>query len=97
MAANQTILKLLTTTHPKYVARLIRELNSLPDGFYVCGDHLYPARDHNPRCRKARKGLTGGITATTLNGESLSLGWTRLDTAFMDAYGRTVIASRSIR
>ncbi len=78
---------LLSDSSPLYRRRLARALNSLPDGFYLVGGN-YPG---NLRCRRAayRKGYLQVIPC----GETAFLS-TSAGSEFIDAYGRSVVASR---
>ncbi len=73
-------MKLIPTDSPLYRRRLCRELNSLPDGFYLGG----------VRCSRAR--FSKGEIEVSPCGSGA---WAPFDSAnFVDAYGRVVTASR---
>lgn len=73
---------LLPLTAPKYLRRLARELNALPDGFYY----------DSTRCNRAR--FSAGLLLVRPLGNR---GFRALpqDTSFRDAHGRAICASRS--
>jgi hypothetical protein len=79
---------LLSDSAPLYLKRLARELNSLPDGFYL------QATGGNVRCMRAvyRKGHLSVIPC----GET-AFRYVLAGSEFTDAYGRTVVASRSVK
>ncbi len=80
--------RLLDKTDPRYLRRLVRELNGLPDGFYCDAFRFTRARLRAGRleAREARDTPRGS--------------WSPIGAPFMsldtlrDAYGRTVHASR---
>lgn len=66
---------------PKYQRRMVRELNSLPDGFYSRGQRFSRARFSKNK-----------LQARSVSGER----WTDVSFENInDAYGRSVTASRS--
>lgn len=75
---------LIETNSPLYLKRLVRELNSLTDGFY------FTATEKLTSLRSSRARLKAG---------RLQVKWDRvwlppLDMNFVDAYGRGIVASR---
>lgn len=79
---------LLETTAPLYLKRLARELNSLPDGFYLVGTGSLG----NARCNRAayRAGFLQVIPCGNRRFRAIPA-----DSEFIDAYGRSVCASRT--
>ncbi len=82
---------LLDKTDPRYLRRLVRECNALPDGFYS-GPRRYT------RARLCGGLLEGGTLASYLDPQDPRNGrriWIAIDADHLsDAYGRTVCASR---
>jgi hypothetical protein len=78
---------LLDKTDVRYLRRLARELNALPDGFYLVGARC----PGNLRCNAASVRM-GCLTVRPCG----NLGFRAIPSTseFMDAYGRTVVASR---
>lgn len=75
---------LISTTCDKYARRMVRELNSTPDGFYVPGGF---------RCNRAK--FQDGVLRCSVQGNGthdiLASDWEK---GFTDAYGRTVCVTR---
>lgn len=85
---------LLSLTDPRYVRRLARECNALPDGFYVpsLGGQGEQSQACALRCNRARlKGDT--LEARVIGGLWLPI--SHLTDQLIDAYGRSVTASRT--
>lgn len=76
---------LLDTDSPTYLRRLVKELNSLPDGFYA------RASCFNIRCYRAR--LRGGALQVASHSASPTWFESQFQT-FEDVYGREIVASR---
>lgn len=85
---------LLSTDSPLYLKRLCRELNALPDGFYVMGQRYMRAilnKTVNPF--EGTIAYTFHCRTIADNGKPV---WDvkPIDSLFIDAYGRDVCASR---
>lgn len=75
---------LIRVDSPLYARRLARELNSLPDGYYVNGVRYSRARaDFRYPCP----------SILAINSDAMTL--VNVFETFSDAYGRTVVAPRS--
>jgi len=83
---------LLLTSSALYLRRLARELNSLPDGFYLVGAGFAAG---NLRCRHAAVSKDGFLHVLP-NGDA-QFRVVSPTSKFVDAYGRSVVASRSVR
>lgn len=88
-------MNLLAPTDPRYLRRLVRECNALPDGFYA--DHgTLRARFNRTRFTTAGHFTSGGAFQARPIGDRR---WLTLDPAQIasigDAYGRNVCASRT--
>jgi hypothetical protein len=81
---------LIDTTSPLYLRRLARELNSLQDGFYLCNADKWGG---NTRCSRAWFGPKTGQLFIVPCG-NLGLRPAPIGAEFIDAYGRSVVASR---
>lgn len=79
---------LIETDSPLYLKRLVRELNSLPDGFY-----LMQSTGDNVRCRYAQYSKLGVLVVTLMNGSPRYIAACKSQD-FCDCYGRNVYASR---
>ncbi len=77
---------LLSPTDPRYLRRLVRELNGLPDGFYLSSG----ARYSRTRYSKGRFQVYIPLPGVRAAWHDLAPG-----EHFRDAYGRTVTASRT--
>lgn len=82
---------MIPTSSDKYIRRMVRELNSLPDGFYLRGD--LAQTNENPRCRRAKRTAQGSMGVTGPRGTFTVLA-SFVEEAFSDCNGRRVYASR---
>ncbi len=78
--------RLLDKTDPRYLRRLVRELNGLPDGFYLSSG----ARYSRTRYSKGRFQVYIPLPGVRATWHDLAPG-----EHFRDAYGREVTASRT--
>ncbi len=80
---------LLETTDPRYLRRLVRELNSagIADGFYA------PVACHNVRCNRAR---LRGAAIECRSGMTEPAWFKPSKLAFSDPYGREITARRHL-
>lgn len=78
---------LLSITHPKYLKRLVKELNKegMVNGFYA------PVATFNARCSRAR--VKGGVIQC-FSAACRPMWFEPARNLFTDAYGREICASR---
>ncbi len=84
---------LLPLTDPRYLRRLVRACNALPDGFYSGGQRYTRARFSAGRLQ-TRRVASYLDPHDPRNGRTV---WVTVDPATLgDAYGRAVCASRTL-
>lgn len=86
-------MNIITKDSPLYLKRLVRELNAAPDGFYVYSHAFDGAACFRSNRARMKNGELQVCRNFNVKKEWVGAG----DRVFSDAYGREIVASRTIK